>query len=91
MTLTELAVPLRSRIWDLTDGRLVNGEWTRYDWKPNSDLKILEPFGGTVAEFETAMRTEENTNYVAALDEMTKAIAALEKAVTVLFSVASRL
>ena len=58
MTLTELAVPLRSRIWDLTDGRLVNGEWTRYDWKPNSDLKILEPFGGTVAEFETAMRTE---------------------------------
>ena len=37
------------------------------------------------------MRTEENTNYVAALDEMTKAIAALEKAVTVLFSVASRL
>ena len=58
MTLTELAVPLRSRIWDLTDGRLVNGEWTRYDWKPNGDLKILEPFGGTVAEFETAMRTE---------------------------------
>ena len=35
---------------------------------------------GSLVEQETAMREEENKNYVAAVDEMTKAITALEKA-----------
>jgi hypothetical protein len=64
-------------IADLDSGRI---ELTSERTDREEEIKQLK---ASISE-ETAMRTEENTNYVAAVDEMTKAIAALEKAVDVM-------
>ncbi len=53
LPLSSIAPELASRIWDLSDGRLVNGMWTRC-----GDAPVLEPFGGTVHEFQVAMEAE---------------------------------
>jgi hypothetical protein len=53
--LSSLAPELASRIWDLSDGRLVNGMWTRF-----GDAPVLESFSGTVHEFQVAMEAEIN-------------------------------
>jgi hypothetical protein len=68
---------LAQYIEDLDSGRI---ELTSERTDREEEIKELKK---SIAE-ETAMREEENTNYVAALDEMTKAIAALEKAVDVM-------
>jgi hypothetical protein len=62
---------------DLDSGRI---ELTSERTDREEEIKELKK---SIAE-ETAMRESENTNYVAALDEMTKAIAALESAVDVM-------
>merc|ERR1719379_2927718 len=68
---------LAQYIDDLDSGRI---ELTSERTDREEEIKELKK---SIAE-EKQMRETENTNYVAALDEMTKAIAALEKAVDVM-------
>jgi hypothetical protein len=68
---------LAQYIEDLDSGRI---ELTSERTDREDEIKELKKSIGE----ETAMREEENKNYVAAVDEMTKAITALEKAVGVM-------
>jgi hypothetical protein len=68
---------LTQYIDDLDSGRI---ELTSERTDREDEIKALKK---SISE-ETAMRESENANYVAALDEMTKAIAALESAVDVM-------
>jgi hypothetical protein len=68
---------LAQYIEDLDSGRI---ELTSERTDREDEIKELKKSIGE----ETAMREEENKNYVAAVDEMTKAITALDKAVGVM-------
>ena len=52
--LASYAPELTSRIWDISDGRLVDGMWVRMGVNDPG----FEPFGGTVHEFQLALEEE---------------------------------
>ena len=57
--LASYAPELTSRIWDISDGRLVNGMWARMGVNDPG----FEPFGGTVHEFQLALEEELALDY----------------------------
>ena len=57
--LASYAPELTSRIWDISDGRLVDGMWVRMGVNDPG----FEPFGGTVHEFQLALEEELGLDY----------------------------